>query len=85
MTNNGASDAGLVAVQVNYPLADQLSFGLLHNLSQHDVSVGDGVAACALTIGRLLFDQEMNEDEEANFIATIIEFASLYKHEGKVN
>ena len=77
--------SGLVAVQVNYPVADQLSFSLMHSLSQHDVSVGDGVAACALTISRLLFDQEFTEEEEANFIATLIEFASLYKHDGKVN
>ena len=70
-------------IQVGYAPVARLSDDLLDTLGHSGTSVGHGVLASALTLGRLIkIEEGMDKDEEIAFVQDIMEWCSAYFAEG---
>lgn len=62
-----------------------ISLDLMRTLEEDGITIGLGVAALALSLGRLLSQNVLEEKDEIKFTQDILEYASMYFVPGGIN
>lgn len=76
-----------IGVRVEFDMEEvhNISVDLLTMMEEDKITMALGVAALALSIGRLCSDKVLSIDEEIKFSQDLMEYLGMYFHEGEVN
>ena len=70
----------------SYGQTNALASAVLKTLAEREATIGYGMLACALTIGRLLNPGKvLADDDEIKFIEALMDWAGAYFNVGKAN
>lgn len=72
-------------LSVDFDDANNLAIGIIRSMSEYDVTVAQGTAACALVLGHLLSPGDLNDDEAIKFVEFLLNNAGMYFSEGELN
>jgi hypothetical protein len=75
----------LKSVEFDLEEVQGLSLDLLTHLEKEGCSIGEGVAAAALTVGRLMSPHTLKAIEEIKFVQDLLEWVSMYYVPGGIN
>lgn len=56
----------------------ELSSVILDALASVDVTQGDSICACALTLGRLLAPHKLDQEDEIKVVQDVVDWIGLY-------
>ena len=62
-----------------------VSVDLLSLMEEDRITMAMGIAALALSIGRLASEKELSQEQEVKFCQDLMEWLGMYFHEGKAN
>jgi len=75
----------ITKVEFDHEEARELSYDLLTFLEDEDIDMPTGIAALALTFGRLMAPKRpLPQAEEERFIQNVLNWTGMYFHEGRV-
>jgi hypothetical protein len=74
-----------VRIVLNFEEVHHHSVDLLEHFDERGVNVGVAVGSCALTLGRLLGGNDLDEQAEAQFVGAVMQFIGSYFTEGQEN
>ncbi len=75
----------LTQVEFDLEEVQGLSLDLLRLLEDTGCTIGEGVAASALSIGRLMAPSVLDGDAEIKFVQNLLEWTSMYFVPGGIN
>lgn len=72
-------------VSINFENAHVLSVGILDMMEEEQTSVGLGIAALGLCLARLMSPAQMDPQDEAKFVADLMDWGGAYFADGGSN